>query len=68
MQKPTIAELKLRNPDFFGDHWDNLYGGDVGDVLPNPEGGWFFVSKGVFQRPFYHINEDLTLEYSHHED
>lgn len=68
MKKPTISELKLKNPDFFGDHWDRLYDGDKGKIVPDDNGGWFFVAKGMFQRPFYKINSDLTLEYSHHED
>lgn len=68
MEKPTLPELKMKNPDFFGDHWDRLYKGDPGEILPNPDGGWFFVARGVYSRPFYTIDEDLVLEYSHHED
>lgn len=68
MERPSIAQLKMKNPEFFGDHWDRLYSGNVGEIIPNPDGGWFFVAPGVFKRPFYYIAPDLTLSYSHHEE
>ena len=55
MSKPTIAQLKEANPDFFDPAWEKLFGSKM-EILPTGRGGYELVVDSRFHRPVYTID------------
>jgi len=65
MKKPTLAQLKEANPEFFSVEWTGFFSDATYEVVPNPErrGEFFLVMDHKYTRPRYVIEENLDLTY-----
>jgi hypothetical protein len=69
LKKPSMSELKLKNPHFFrtSDAEMTSFLEDKARVLVKEGNGWVLrILTSGDTRPVYRVEDDLTLTFTHH--